>query len=212
MATGVQQDEGHKEAAPGAAAPGTAAPGTAAPGTAGPGTAGPGTAAPQWLDERERGVWLALRKLLWGLPPAIDRQLTRDSNLSGPEYSVLATLSECPDGVLRSGTAAHELGWERSRLSHILRRMEAKGLISRSCSAEDARGQDVHLTGAGRAAIVEAAPGHVAFVRSALFDALSAEEQAMFGDACRRIVAAIDEAEKAAGGGPADEEAQPRTA
>ena len=154
---------------------------------------------PRWLDERERGVWLALRRLLWGLPPAIDRQLMRDSHLSGPEYSVLATLSECPDGVLRSGTAAQELGWERSRLSHILRRMEAKGLISRTCSADDARGQDVHLTEEGRAAIIEAAPGHVDFVRSTVFDPLTPEQQALLRDACGRIVDAICAAEAAAG-------------
>jgi DNA-binding MarR family transcriptional regulator len=148
-------------------------------------------AEPRWLDAREKDVWLALRRLMWGLTPAIDRQLTRESHLSGPEYSVLATLSECPDGVLRSGTAAQELGWERSRLSHILRRMEAKGLILRSCSADDARGQDVTLTEAGRAAIVEAAPGHVDFVRRAVFDPLTPEEQSVLGQACDRIVAAI---------------------
>ena len=146
---------------------------------------------PRWLDEHEKDVWLALRRLMWGLPPAIDRQLSRDSHLSGPEYSVLATLSECTDGVLRSGTAAQELGWERSRLSHILRRMEAKVLISRTCSADDARGQDVHLTDAGRDAITEAAPGHVEFIRRTVFDPLTPAEQALLGDACARIAAAI---------------------
>jgi DNA-binding MarR family transcriptional regulator len=156
------------------------------------------TAGPHWLDEREKDVWLALRRLVWGLTPAIDRQLTRDSRLSGPEYSVLATLSECPDGVLRSGTAAQELGWERSRLSHILRRMEAKGLVHRSCSADDARGQDVTLTEAGRAAITEAAPGHVEFVRRVVFDPLTPDQQDVLGQACHRIAEAIAAAE----GGP----------
>lgn len=156
-------------------------------------------AAPRWLDPREKDVWLALRSLMWGLAPAIDRQLARDSSLSGPEYSVLATLSECPDGVLRSGTAAQELGWERSRLSHILRRMEAKGLIHRTCSADDARGQDVHLTDAGRAAIVEAAPGHVEFVRSAVFDPLTPEQQELLRLACERISASIARLEGDAG-------------
>lgn len=155
-------------------------------------------AEPRWLDEREKDVWLALRRLMWGLTPAIDRQLTRDSGLSGPEYSVLATLSECPDGTLRSGTAAQELGWERSRLSHILRRMEAKGLVSRTCSADDARGQDVHLTDVGRAAIVEAAPGHVDFVRRTVFDPLTADQQRLLGEACDSIVAAICAAESEA--------------
>ncbi|MEA5457174.1 MarR family winged helix-turn-helix transcriptional regulator [Sinomonas sp. JGH33] len=149
-------------------------------------------AEPRWLDPREREVWLALRHLLWGLTPAVDRQLLRDSSLSGPEYSVLATLSEDPEGVMRSGTAARLLGWGRSRLSHLLRRMEAKGLISRACSADDGRGQDITLTPAGKAAIVEAAPGHVGFVRSIVFDPLTEEQQEALREACERITAAIE--------------------
>lgn len=146
----------------------------------------------RWLNAREREVWLALRHLLWTLQPAVDRQLQRDSGLSGPEYSVLATLSEDPHGMVRSGTAAHMLGWGRSRLSHLLRRMEAKGLISRSCSPDDGRGQDIALTPAGRDAIVEAAPGHVDFVRSVVFDPLTPGQQEALREACHRISTAIE--------------------
>ena len=147
---------------------------------------------PRWLDDRERDVWLALRQLLWGLQPAVDRQLLHDAGLSGPEYSVLATLTENPDGILRSGTAARMLGWGRSRLSHLLRRMESKGLVRRACSAEDGRGQDIALTPEGRRAIVGAAPGHVEFVRSIVFDPLTPEQQDALLEACRRISAAIE--------------------
>ncbi|WP_422936233.1 MarR family winged helix-turn-helix transcriptional regulator [Sinomonas sp. P47F7] len=163
----------------------------------------------RWLDDRERELWLALRHLLWGLQPAIDRQLLHDSGLSGPEYSVLATLTEDPDGVLRSGTAARMLGWGRSRLSHLLRRMESKGLISRACSPDDGRGQDIALTPAGRNAIIEAAPGHVEFVRSVVFDPLTPEQQGALLEACHRISAAIEASgslECDAEGGPCDAE------
>ena len=166
-------------------------------------------AEPRWLDERERELWLALRQLLWELQPAVDRQLLHDAGLSGPEYSVLATLTENPDGVLRSGTAARMLGWGRSRLSHLLRRMETKGLISRACSPEDGRGQDIALTPAGRDAVVEAAPGHVEFVRSVVLDPLTPEQQDALLEACRRISAAIEASgslECEAEGGPCDAE------
>jgi DNA-binding MarR family transcriptional regulator len=160
--------------------------------TAGESTAVDHAASPHWLDKREREVWLALRHLLWGLQPAVDRQLQRDAGLSGPEYSVLATLSEDPHGVVRAGAAARNLGWGRSRLSHLLRRMESKGLISRACSPEDGRGQDIALTPAGRNAIAEAAPGHVEFVRSIVFDPLTAEQQEALREACQRISSAIE--------------------
>ncbi|WP_138443047.1 MarR family winged helix-turn-helix transcriptional regulator [Sinomonas susongensis] len=146
----------------------------------------------RWLNPREREVWLALRHLLWSLQPAVDRQLQRDSGLSGPEYSVLATLSEDPQGMVRSGTAAQMLGWGRSRLSHLLRRMEAKGLIARSCSPDDGRGQDIALTPTGQSVIVAAAPGHVDFVRKVVFDPLTPEQQDALREACHRISTAIE--------------------
>ena len=57
------------------------------------------------------------------------------------------------------------LGWEKSRLSHQLRRMQKDGLISREPNPADARSTLVCLLPAGRAIIEKAAPGHVADVR-----------------------------------------------
>ena len=146
---------------------------------------------PRWLDEREKDVWLALREFIWGFPAAVDRQLQRDSDLSIVEYSVLAELSECPGNRKRSGDLASDLGWERSRLSHLVKRMESKGLVARAHSDADGRGQDIALTDAGWAVIREAAPGHVTFVRDSVFDPLSVEEQEVLASALDRIRARI---------------------
>lgn len=142
---------------------------------------------PRWLDEREKEVWLALREFIWGFPAAVDRQLQRDSDLSIVEYSVLAELSECPGSRKRSGDLASDLGWERSRLSHLVKRMETKGVVERAHSDQDGRGQEIVLTDAGWALIREAAPGHVTFVREAVFDPLSQEEQDVLASALDRI-------------------------
>lgn len=142
---------------------------------------------PRWLDEREKEVWLALREFIWGFPAAVDRQLQRDSDLSIVEYSVLAALSECPRSRKRSGDLASDLGWERSRLSHLVKRMETKGVVERAHSDEDGRGQEIVLTDAGWQLIREAAPGHVTFVREAVFDPLSREEQDVLARALDRI-------------------------
>ena len=69
-----------------------------------------------------------------------------------------------------------EIGWDRSRLSHHLTRMEKRGLITREECAEDGRGLMVRLTATGRQAIEKAAPAHVENVRRYFFDLLSNDE------------------------------------
>lgn len=132
---------------------------------------------PRWLTAQEQELWLEFREFLWGFPSAMDRQLNRDSCLSTGEYSVLAAVSEVAPERLRSGDLATTLQWERSRVSHLLRRMEAKGLIERCAATVDGRGQEIMLTDAGWSTLRTAAPRHVGFVRETLFDSLSAAEQ-----------------------------------
>jgi DNA-binding MarR family transcriptional regulator len=81
-----------------------------------------------------------------------------------------------PGGLLRARDLGSEIGWDRSRLSHHLSRMEKRDLIAREECAEDARGLMVRLTKAGRRAIEEAAPGHAESVRHYFFDQLSDDE------------------------------------
>jgi DNA-binding MarR family transcriptional regulator len=68
------------------------------------------------------------------------------------------------------------LQWERSRLSHHVKRMERRGLVEREECADDGRGAYVVLTAAGRAALTAAAPDHVRTVRRLVFDALDDDD------------------------------------
>ena len=101
----------------------------------------------------------------------MNRQLQADSGLSLADYDVLVALSDNDAGMRVSDLAA-QIGWERSRLSHQLRRMEERGLTERRPSAEDGRTSNVVLTANGRRAITDAAPGHVDLVRALFFDPL----------------------------------------
>ena len=77
---------------------------------------------------------------------------------------------------MRARELGTEIGWDRSRLSHHLARMEKRGLIAREECAEDGRGLMVRVTDAGRSAIEKAAPAHVENVRRTFFDLLSNDE------------------------------------
>lgn len=127
----------------------------------------------RWLDDREQRAWRALLALHQGLNRAMERQLQRDAGLSGADYSVLVHLSESPDQRVRHFELSAALDWEKSRLSHHLSRMVARGLVGRERCPEDSRGGYVVLTDLGRAAIEQAAPSHVAHVRQWFIDRLS---------------------------------------
>jgi DNA-binding MarR family transcriptional regulator len=133
-------------------------------------------AKPRWLDEREAHLWRSWLRLNQELPSVLEEQISRESGLSGADYAVLVPLSEAPDGMLRARELGRQILWERSRLSHHVRRMENRGLVVREECTEDARGAMVRMTASGRAAIEGAAPGHVAATRRHFFDHLSREE------------------------------------
>jgi DNA-binding MarR family transcriptional regulator len=152
---------------------------------------GDGMSEPRWLTPDQSEVWAKYRRLRRELQRAQDQQLQRDSGLSAADYALLAPLSESADGVLRARELGAEVGWERSRLSHQISRMEKRGLVAREASADDARGSMVRLTEKGREAIEAAAPAHADNVRRLVFDPLTPDEIRLFGDVLDRILGAV---------------------
>ena len=126
----------------------------------------------QWLSEREQAVWRMWLESQLRLQSRLARRLANESGLSMSDYEVLVWLSEEPEGRLRMATLAERLRWDRSRLSHHIRRMETRGLVARSDCPEDGRGSFVGVTPGGRQAIEAAAPGHVRAVRELFLEPL----------------------------------------
>ncbi|MGW3423062.1 MarR family winged helix-turn-helix transcriptional regulator [Streptomyces phaeochromogenes] len=147
---------------------------------------------PRWLAPQQAEVWARYRKVYRELQQAQDQQLQRDSGLSAADYALLAPLSESDDGVLRARDLGADVGWERSRLSHQISRMEKRGIVVREACADDARGSMVRLTEKGREAIEAAAPKHAECVRRLVFDPLTTDEVRLFGDFLDRILGAIE--------------------
>jgi DNA-binding MarR family transcriptional regulator len=144
-------------------------------------------ATPQRLDERQRLMWKAYRDLYQELSTVLEDQLLHDAGLSGSEYAVLVELSHSPDGVLRARELGSELGWDRSRLSHLVGRMEKRRLVAREECEEDARGSMVRLTDAGRATVDGVAPEHSEAIRRYFFNALSKDELETFATVVDRL-------------------------
>ena len=142
--------------------------------------------APRWLTDSELEDWRQVRRFLTVLPARLARDLG-PTGLSAADYEVLSTLSEHTDRVWGLRDFAAKMQWSRSRLSHHAARMEARGLITRQPDPDDARGSIYQITTAGHRAIEQAAPHHVASVRTRFLDHLSRDELRMLGQISRRI-------------------------
>ena len=149
----------------------------------------------KWLTEAEVSSWLSVVRLMIWLPWSIDQQLQRDSNLRMVEYQVLAMLSESPERTMRMSVLAEVTNASLSRLSHLVTRLEGRGLVRREPDPADGRFTLALLTDKGFQTLAEAAPGHVAHVRSLVIDVLSPEQLRRLGHAADRITSRIDTSE-----------------
>jgi DNA-binding MarR family transcriptional regulator len=147
----------------------------------------------RWLRASEQRAWRALQLMQLRLEGALARQLASNSELSYPDYLVLVALTDRPDGRLRLFELAAVLGWEKSRLSHHVARMEGRGLVEKERCDTDRRGAFVVVTGHGRAEIEAAAPGHVAAVRRLFVDRLTSSQLAAIAEAAEAVLAGFDE-------------------
>jgi len=141
-----------------------------------------------WLSAPEQRAWRAFLGLHRELNARLNRQLQAESQLSLSDYEVLVVLSEADQGRLRPFELCDFLQWEQSRLSHHIRRMESRGLVSREGCTGDGRGAFVVLSACGRKAIEAAAPSHAAAVRQMLFEGMTVEQVAMLEEVFTRAL------------------------
>ena len=145
-----------------------------------------------WLEPAEREAWLRLIAVVELLPGALDAQLRRDSGLTHFEYYVLAMLSEAPERTLRMTSLAQRTNATLPRLSHVVRRLEDRGLVERFPCLEDGRATNARLTETGWEAVVAAAPGHVTTVRRSVLDPLSDEQVGQLREIADALLTRLD--------------------
>ncbi|MGN9914088.1 MarR family winged helix-turn-helix transcriptional regulator [Phytohabitans sp. LJ34] len=149
---------------------------------------------PRWLTDCERDAWIALAKLVFNLPGALDAQLLRDSRLTLFDYFVLSNLSMTPGRTQRLSDLAGHIGSSLSRLSNVVKRLEQRDLLRREPDPENPRYTRAVLTDAGWDVVVAAAPGHVAAVRRYVIDGLTEQQVNVLRDIACHVTQQIDKA------------------
>ncbi|MFG1817704.1 MarR family winged helix-turn-helix transcriptional regulator [Kribbella sp. NPDC049174] len=121
-------------------------------------------------------IWRAYIETADQLRSALAARLQAESGLSPGDYAVLLALSEADGRRMRSSELADQIGWERSRLSHHLGRMERRELIHREPCATDSRGAEIVLTSTGADAFRRSSIHHLHAVRELFVDALTPDQ------------------------------------
>ncbi|CAN7199982.1 MarR family winged helix-turn-helix transcriptional regulator [Knoellia sp. LjRoot47] len=147
---------------------------------------------PRWLDQAEMTAWLRLVAVTERLPGILDTQLRRESGFTHFEYQVLAMLSDAPDRTLRMTHLGLQTNATLPRLSHVVKRLEDRGLVERSVAPEDKRAINAALTEDGFEALAAAAPGHLASVREYVFDPLDEQQVQALSEALGAILTRVD--------------------
>ena len=145
-----------------------------------------------WLTDEQEEAWRSLMAAIMLLPGVLDAQLQRDAGLTHAGYAVLSALSEAPDRAIRMSRLAHMASLSMSRLSHLVDRLEKPGWVERRPVPGDGRSTMAVLTDAGMEKVVETAPGHVATVRTVIFDDLSPAQTRQMKKIFDRITPKID--------------------
>jgi DNA-binding MarR family transcriptional regulator len=145
-----------------------------------------------WLNAEDQATWRALASMMVKLPWALECQLQRDAGLSFIEYHALARLSEDPDHTLRMSILAELTDASLSRLSHLVKRLESRGLVRREPDPADGRFTNAILTETGYAKLVACAAAHVATVRSLVIDCFSAAELLQLREASERLLERLE--------------------
>ena len=127
--------------------------------------------------QHEKELWRSFYVMRRQLELTLERRLQADAAISTADYEILIALFNDPSKRLRAGQIGDIIGWEKSRVSHQITRMEQRELVKREECGDDARGVWVVLTDEGDRAVLNAADDRQKAVRQYFFDVLDDDEK-----------------------------------
>ncbi|HEY9294296.1 MAG TPA: MarR family transcriptional regulator [Microlunatus sp.] len=125
------------------------------------------------ISAEQELAWRRYYQMQTQLLGVLNRELSQATGLSEADYEVLITIWQADGQAIRPREIRAALIWEKSRLSHQLRRMEERGLVRRAACREDSRSSVIRLTAAGRKIIVDAECARLRAVDDHLISVLS---------------------------------------
>src|SRR6202453_3411005 len=122
------------------------------------------------LSPTEEVLWRAVMRIAKVIPRHLDSDLVRGAGLTASEYTTIMHLSEAPNRELRMAELASATDLSASRMTRLVDDLQSRGLVTKTASSSDARGNVAKLSPRGMAKLKSAWPVHLTSVRRLFFD------------------------------------------
>jgi DNA-binding MarR family transcriptional regulator len=150
-------------------------------------------AAVEPLSPTEEALWRAVMRIVKVIPRHLDSDLVRGAGLTASEYTTIMHLSEAPNRELRMADLANATDLSASRMTRLVDDLQSRGLVTKTTSSSDARGNVARLTPRGRAKLKSAWPVHLASVRHRFLDSIDAAAVDGVAKALAEVAAHLDD-------------------
>ena len=144
------------------------------------------------MNDLESRAWLSLVKTAQLLPAVLDAHLLETSGLTEFEYVTLSMLNQAEDRVMRATRLAEATNSKLPRLSKVITKLQARGLVQKVSCPSDGRAVNVQLTQTGRRAMMLATPGHIEQARDLVIDRLSDDQLQQLVELLEPIITRLD--------------------
>ena len=145
------------------------------------------------LSPTEEELWRAVMRIVKVIPRHLDSDLIRDAGLTASDYTTIMHLSEAPNRELRMADLATATDLSASRMTRLVDDLQSRGLVTKTASSSDARGNVARLTPRGLAKLKSAWPVHLASVRRRFFDYLDAPTVEAVARALAEVAAHLED-------------------
>lgn len=143
------------------------------------------------LTPKQRTTWVNYQQMRVRLAGRINRDLAQQTGLSEADYEILTVLIQSPDDTMRALALRCGLEWEKSRLSHQVRRMEQRGLVVREECKEDNRGSIIRITPHGRKLAIKAQKSYEEAVQQYVISVLTPQQLQALNEIAGAILAQL---------------------
>lgn len=125
-------------------------------------------------DTGDLELWSAWKHATEGVRQRVAGDINRETGLSDGDFGIVTRLADAPGRAMRQNELGVSLGWQRSRLSRQLTRMQDRDLVTRTPADG---GVLVTLTEPGARAAERARPVHAQAIHDHLAARLTPAER-----------------------------------